>query len=530
MIVDTRQSNLLARRSLLNYAVGIDDGTQALSVMFIASDGTVIAKGEHAVPMVAGLNGEREQNLDDWKTALSKAMRQAFTDTKTAGIELDNCLGVCPSAQMHGECLKLQGGSFHPLARLWCDSRNKDEAAELTNLFGLIIPQRLTIARWLWTIKHRPEIAEKVIGITTSAGVIASFLCKGVWALGCGDARGMFPIDQATLQYDTALVTKFNDYAGKCGFTVRTIEQLLPSPRSVGSIVGFVDEVGSALTGLPIGTPIYPPEGDQPTTLAGTYVSAPGTFAFSGGTSICANLITEQTFQGLHSGVEPFMAADGKPFLMCHVQNGTSFMNTVIGMFGQLLQSADLFVRLMPMAKNAAVDCGGIIVLPTAEAEHGLNFPETARSGIFNLRSDNATPGNLVRAALIGSMFSILYSVSAMRMQGITANKIVASGGIVKSDWIGQAIADIFNLNVEILGEAEEGSAYGAALMAMYGNSLKTSLALTWSSFIDSIRPKPAKVFEPIPANVATLRQMFDTFCQLVENVESKLVDLNWTK
>ena len=115
-----------------------------------------------------------------------------------------------------------------------------------------------------------------------------------------------------------------------------------------------------------------------------------------------------------------------------------------------------------------------------------------------------------------------------MRKQGIDASAIIASGGIVKSAWIGQVIADTFALPVKILGEAEEGSAYGAALMAMYGHRSANTPGLTWQAFLDEMRPEETgRVFIPIGENIATLDRMFATFCDLVE-VEPALLEMDW--
>lgn len=507
-----------------DYVLGIDVGTQALTVVAVSLFGEVLAKGEYAIPMISGPNGEREQHPEDWRKALSFAMISLRKD-----IELGDCLGVCPSGQMHAEVLRLQDGWFYDTARLWCDSRNSEEADRLTSVFGINVPQRLTCSRWLWTIRYRPDLAHNVVGITTTAGTIASFLDAKAWSLGLGDARGMFPIDPDTQDYVEFLADKFDWVASSIDASIPPITRLLPKPVPVGTIVGHVDPQGAQLIGIPIGTPIFAPEGDQPTTLAGCYVSDVDTFAASGGTSICMNLITNHAFEGVHPGVEQFMTADGSPFLMCHVENGSSFMNLIVKMYGALLpDTANPFECLMPLAEKAHVDCGGIMILPLAEAEHGLEFPTKATSGIFNLNGENNTPGNTIRAAMTGAFFSILVSVEAMRKQDIGANRIVASGGIVQSNWIGQLMADVFELPVEILGEAEEGSAYGAALMAIYGYRLLTEPELTWVDFINSERPIPSKTFAPIEENVATLWLMFVTYLNLVKNVEPALIKIDW--
>lgn len=196
-------------------------------------------------------------------------------------------------------------------------------------------------------------------------------------------------------------------------------------------------------------------------------------------------------------------------------------MNAVVKSYGG-------FGVCMPWAEAAAVDCGGLIILPLAEPEHGLGFGAEAHSGVFNLTADNCLPGNLVRASFVGSMFSLLWSVQAMRKQNIFAKEFVVSGGIVQSDWIAQVIADVFDTPVRTFAGAAEGSAYGAALMAIYGVRKQTEPDLTWSKFLGEMRPTESRFFPPIRENVATYFNMFGAFCQLVDRVAGELNSVPW--
>ncbi|MFM1902835.1 MAG: hypothetical protein RLZZ440_735, partial [Planctomycetota bacterium] len=185
--------------------LGIDVGTQGLSVIFTDESLVIRGTGDGAYDMVPGLDaGSYEQRPTDWETALGQAMADLRATLAAQGIEPEvRAIGI--SGQMHGEVLcDAAGGPLAP-ARLWCDGRNEAEGHELTNRFGVKFPKRMTATRWLWTLRNRPELAAKVAYITTPGGWIARRL-TGQWTLGIGDASGMFPIDQATLDYDTGLL------------------------------------------------------------------------------------------------------------------------------------------------------------------------------------------------------------------------------------------------------------------------------------------------------------------------------------
>ena len=190
--------------------LGIDAGTQGLSVIFTDETLKVLGTGEGEYEMIAGLDeGCYEQRPSDWDAALQSAMQQLQAQL---GSEME-VLAIGISGQMHGEVLAdAEGRSLGP-ARLWCDGRNEAEGNELTAAFGVKMPKRITAARWLWTIRNRPEMAAQAKHMTTPAGWIA-FQLTGQWNLGIGDAAGMFPIDQSTLDYDESLLEKFDAIAG----------------------------------------------------------------------------------------------------------------------------------------------------------------------------------------------------------------------------------------------------------------------------------------------------------------------------
>jgi len=493
------------------HVIGIDAGTDAIAVLVVGTDGCVLGTGDEKVALIKGDDGSRMQDPQDWKRALKAALAEAYAEVRRNFIHSDPgpCLAICPSGQMHGLGMRFGDAGFKEHVRLWCDAGS----GALTKLFHHPVAQRLLISRWLETIRKHPALAAQVDFLTVPSGIIACMLDPNVRSLGYGDACGALPVNPETGEYYPEMIAKFNELTRQAG--TAPIQTLLPRPVMVGDIVGTVNEETAQFFGLTPGIPIVSPEGDQPTTIAGCRVSRPGQVSFSGGTSCCFNLVTDQDFYGRHPGIEPFVTADGKRFCMAHIQNGTPPMNTIVESYG------GSFEELMLAAATAPVDCGGLIIVPTVDPEHGLSLPDKARAAIFNWRPDNYLPGNLARAAFTGSMFSALYSVQALRLQNIMADEIVVSGGIAQSDWTLQAIADVFATPVKVWDDAAQGSAYGAALMALYRQRLQTldeGKELAWPQFLESMRPQSYRTFQPIRENVATCQGMFRTFRTLIDS------------
>lgn len=465
--------------------LGIDCGTQGLSVIFTDEHLKVLGVGEGSYDMVPGLDEEcYEQQPNDWIAALESAMndlRSKLNASLSGEIEVA-AIGI--SGQMHGEVMADTEGNAVGPARLWCDGRNEAEGHELTERFGTKMPKRATATRWLWTIRNQYEKAKQVRHLTTPAGWIA-YRLTGVWTLGIGDAAGMFPIDQSTLDYNQSLLESFNQCVGDD--SISPLQELLPTVRTAGQDGGSLSEAGATLLGLPTGIPVAPAEGDQPAALTGSLIGEAGHVSCSFGTSVCANSVGDRAFKGVSEAVDHFCAPDGKPINMVCLRNGTTYMNSVVGMFGQVIPNDEAgFATLMPLLLDADPDCGGLMALPFMDDEPGLGVSRGGTAMIVGLNPNNAKPGNVVKAALLSTMFNLKLGSEDLDQQGYPRTQLVLTGGLTKTPELAQVLADVFNAVVTMPASAEEGTAWGAALMAKYRDQTITGTTQEWSAFLAS--------------------------------------------
>ena len=498
--------------------LGIDAGTQGLSVIFTDEQLQILATASASYDMVPGLAAECYEQLPaDWERALSMAiatLRKKLTDR---GLTLDvRAIGI--SGQMHGEVLADRDGTSLGPARLWCDNRNEAEGEELTQALGVKMPKRITAARWLWTIRHRPELACRVAHITTPAGWIAERL-TGQWNLGIGDAAGMFPIDQATLDFDAGLLASFDALAAReAGARLTPLRELLPRVKKAGDDGGRLSARGAALLGLPEGIPVAPAEGDQPSALAGSLIGAAGQVSMSFGTSVVANSVGDRAFQGISRAVDHFCAPDGKPINMVWLRNGTTPMNTVVGMFG--LAGAGTgsaaFATLMPLLLAAPDDCGGLLALPFLDDEPGVGVSHGGTGLVVGLNEHNATPGNVARAMLLATIFNLKLGSDLLTAQGYPRSEIILSGGLTQTPALSQIIADAFNTPVVLLSGAQEGTAWGATLMAKFRAGRVAGDAQAWQAFLAAHATGTPTRFTPRAKAVATLATMFKRYQKLL--------------
>ena len=502
--------------------LGIDAGTQGLSVIFTDDAPRILGHGEATYGMVPGLGPEcYEQSPADWEAAVATAMADLRRKLAATGIEPE-VLAIGISGQMHGEVLADDlGRSFAP-ARLWCDGRNEAEGEALTARFGVKCPKRLTAARWLWTIRHRPGLAAKTAHLTTPSGWIAHRLTGG-WGLGIGDAAGMFPIDQATLDYRADLLADFDALVAEtaAGGTIRPLRDLLPRVCRAGEDAGALDAHGAALLGLPAGVPVAAAEGDQPAALTGSHIGSAGMVSMSFGTSVVANSVGDRPFRGIARGIDHFCTPDGKPINMVWLRNGTPPMNAVVGMFGGVLPDAAAdrgaaFAAVMPQVLAADPECGGLLALPFCDDEPGLGVSRGGTALVVGLDDRSATPGNVAKAMLMATIYDLRMGSDLLDEQGFPRTEIVLSGGVTKTPGVGQILADAFNTPVTILDGAAEGTAYGAALLAKYRRLAILGRAPEWAAFLAGHAHGSPKRFAPHATAAAAYSRAYARHRRLV--------------
>jgi sugar (pentulose or hexulose) kinase len=558
--------------------LGIDIGTQGLTVLLTDCDSLhVVAQGDAAYGFVPEQPpGCYEQVTTDWKAALHAALQQlrhnlgkairrhehAHSDGDDSLLRI-HVLSIGIAGQMHGEVMLDEADQVLNPVRLWCDGRNAGEASELTSALDTKCPQRMTAVRFLWTARHQAARAAQCAKLTTPAGWLA-FTLTGQHVLGVGDAAGMFPVVLAANGLPTYDATKFaayNEILHGSSTTTATspspqrragqqIQDLLPQIRVAGQDSGCVTAAGAQLLaglGLAdtlVGVPVAAAEGDQVGALAGSLIGRAGTVACSFGTSVCANVVANtQSFRGVSPAVDHFCAADGQPIHMVWLRNGTTFLNSMVQSYRHETEhekESALFGRLMPALLRAAPDCGGLLALPFMDDEPGLlveTGPSTAC--LLGWTAQNATPGNVCKAALLATIFNLKAGVQVLVDQGVAhLDEIVLSGGLTKTPGTGQIVADVFACPVRLLAAADEGSSWGAAVLAAYryqcqqqqmnsSSSSGSSNTQSWPDFLqEHATHRPAsESFTPQPEAVQAYAKVYSK-SQRLRALESVLRDL----
>ena len=98
---------------------------------------------------------------------------------------------------------------------------------------------------------------------------------------------------------------------------------------------------------------------------------------------------------------------------------------------------------------------------------------------------------------MLATMFNLKLGSETLDKQGFQRNELVLSGGLTKTPELGQVLADVFGTPVKLLSGADEGCAWGAALMAKYRSIRIERTDLAWSDFLSQQADDNSTRFEP---------------------------------
>jgi xylulokinase len=134
----------------------------------------------------------------------------------------------------------------------------------------------------------------------------------------------------------------------------------------------------------------------------------------------------------------------------------------------------DPYDRLCQEAATAPSGSKGVLWAPYLMGERTPHLDPDARAALVGLAASH-TRAHVIRAILEGVAFSLRDSFEVFREMGVPLESVRLGGGGARSPLWRQIQADIYGRSVALL-EAEEGAAFGAALLAGVGAGIWPSV------------------------------------------------------
>jgi xylulokinase len=419
------------------------------------------AIAEHA-PFSGPHTAWAEQEPEDWWRAAQHAIRSALA---AAGSDSPAIRAVGLSGQMHGAVLLDESDRVVRPAIIWCDQRTERECEWLTETIGharvLALTSNpaltnFTLPKLLWVRAHEPALWRRVRRVLLPKDFVRLRL-SGEHAIDVADASGTLMLDVARRRWSHEML-----------HAASIDPALLPRVFESQEVCARVSPDGARATGLTEGTPIVAGAGDQAAGAIGLGITRPGTVSVTIGTSGVVFAATDR----------PALDPEGRLHTFCHAIPDRWHLMGVTQAAGLSLRwlREQLEPGLGSDEGYAKLTAEGATIEPAVDAplwapylmgERTPHLDPNVRGALVGLAASH-TRGHVVRAVLEGVAFSLRDSFTIFEQLGVPIRRVRLGGGGARSTLWRQIQADVYAHDVEV-ASADEGAAYGAALLAGVG-------------------------------------------------------------
>ena len=501
----------------MKLVVGIDVGTSGTRALVVDETGKLVSQGAAPHSSSRPHPSWSEQDPAEWWRAACAATRAAI---ESGRISAGDIVAVGLSGQMHGLVMLDERYEIIRPAILWNDQRSVAECGDIERHFGR---QKLldvacnpalagfTAPKILWVAKNEPENRKRLRHVLLPKDYVR-YRLTGNFATDVSDGSGMLLMDIRRRDY-------WPDMLKLLDLNAAVLPKLYESP----DVTGFITGDAAKATGLAPGTPVVAGAGDQAAAAVGNGIVAGGAVSATIGTSGVVFAATDQLLVD-----SPL----GRAHTFCHAVPGKWHIMGVVLSAGGSYQwfrnnfadvekaeaakrGIDVYDLLSEKALATPAGAEGLIFLPYLTGERSPINDPYARGAWVGLTARH-TKGHLARSVVEGATFAMRDCLEVVKALGCPINEIHLSGGGAVSRLWRRVQAGVYNSSVSTLA-VSEGSAYGAAILAMVGGAIYESVEEATSNVI-----KIASRTDPDPAEAAVYERMFPAYRRLYAELKDE--------
>ena len=507
--------------------LGIDVGTTSTRALVCDGQGQILASATSPHTSHHPNPGWSEQDPSEWWKATVESVRAAMAQIErlTEGRAHGGIAGIGLSGQMHGSVFLDKSDSVLCRAILWNDQRTAKECAEIEELAGGRKPLLKMVAnpalpgftapKILWLRNNQPRLFERTRKVLLPKDYVRLRL-TGEHATEVSDASGTLLLDVSRRCWSKQLLEKLD-----------LSPSLMPPCFESDEVSGKVSSAAAAALGIPAGTPVVGGGGDQAAGAVGNGIVKPGVISATMGTSGVVFAYSNEVQVDRLGRVHTFChAVRGKWHVMGVVLSaGGSFQwfrNQLGAEESREAESRGVEAYEVLSAKAAAAPpgCEGLVFLPYLTGERTPHADPDAKGAWIGLTVRHGR-GHLIRSVLEGATFAMRDSLEIIKGMGVPIRQIRLSGGGARSPFWRQLQADIYGQKVVTIN-AEEGPAYGVALLAMVGTGAYKNIAQACDATIRVVSET-----KPDRHSVSIYNRAYPVYCGLYGSLKGDFKKLS---
>lgn len=495
------------------YLIGIDIGTSGTKTVLFGEDGTKLASKTVEYPLYQPHAGWAEQDPSDWWRATVEGIAAV-----TAGIDVNDIVGIGLSGQMHGLVMLDGDGMVLRRSIIWCDQRTSKQCDEITERVGAERLMQITMSpaltgftasKILWVRENEPHIYEKCQTILLPKDYIR-YMLTGERATDASDASGMQLLDIAA-----------RDWSGEVLEKLQIDGSMLGDVFESQCVTGKISKLVSKLTGLPEGIPVVGGAGDNAASAVGCGVVSGGrAFATIGTSGVVFAHSPEVTYDP-KGRIHSFCSAVPNEW---HVMGVIQAAGLSLRWFRDNFcaseqieadaRGIDVYKVMDEYASEVPVGSNRLLYLPYLMGERTPHLDPFAKGAFIGLTSMH-TRHDMLRAVMEGVTFALRDSLMIFKDAGIGVEEMMACGGGASSPLWRQMLADVFGCDVKT-ASSNEGGALGAALLAATGTGIYKNVREACDATL-----KIKSVCEPDAENVKKYNELYSIYSGLYEKIKS---------
>lgn len=484
----------------MDYIIGMDIGTTASKGALYQENGKKIAESTIPYPLI---QEKVDQAEEDPQVIFDAVQKIIFDLSKKASGKVK---AISWSSQMHSLIGLGKNNQLLTNSITWADNRSREvvTAAKKSGLANSIYQRTgmpphpmAPVYKLLWIKEKKPELfaqVQKWIGIKE----YIIWRLTGKMMTDTTMAAGTGLLNLNNLSWDEDLLSQI------------TLEKeklpILDKPETVvgGIIPNYIQKLG-----LNDQTQIILGASDGYLSTIGVGVLNDKSFALNVGTSGAVRVIAPKAIVDSENRFFCY-PVDKKHYLLGGPVNngGIVFEWARKTIFGPD-QTAEDFINV---AESVPAGSNGLIFHPYLGGERAPIWNAQAR-GSFIVLTRNHTKPQMARSVLEGIVFNLLGAARGLREKIGEPEALRVTGGFVKSDFVRQLIADIFNLPVIIIKNDQSGT-LAAMFLAQVGMKREANLEKIAKKIDES------KVYFPNPKNVAVYQDIIPIYREVEHDLD----------
>lgn len=477
-----------------NCVIGLDIGTTGAKAILTDTRGTVLGKGYCGYPLISK-GSHIEQRAQDWIKASANAIHSCLKNHENVKVKAISLSTQGASVVALDCCYKPIGNAY-----TWMDYRATNEEKELRDLLGSDyfyrscgwpISATLDAPKILYMKKQKQY--ENAKYFYTTLDYVNLFL------------TGQAVIDPTNAAIRLLYNIEEQDWDDKILDAVGIGRESLPKILPTGTFVGGLSKDAAAITGLPLGLPVYNGAHDQYCASIGASAINKGDMLISAGTTwVIMGISIKPLF------TDTFIAPCTHPVRgMYGAMASLTCSGAALQWFKNEFISKD-FREIDIEAKKC--NRSDLFFFPYLS---GANYP------IWNLKARGAFTGvtiehtrfDFANSIMEGVAFNVKRTLADFSKNSCEATSIKLMGGAAKSQYWTSLISDITDTEIELLKETEA-CAMGAAIIAACGAGIFTSYSTATKAMVHLLKTQ-----KPDRESNKYFEEKYKRYCEMWDNI-----------